>query len=400
MGRAGRLRDHVRANVVGYVALCLAVVGTSVAAINPIGPDGDVDVCFNKRSGVLEVKIKPRCGPGEKGFAFAAVGPRGTTGPAGAAGSQGPRGATGPAGPTGGAGTPGTPGATGATGATGDTGATGPQGPQGESAPVPPPPSYTGTFRLSIDGGTAIPLATTGGFGGCFEKRIGNEYEDCYFKMDGLHPSILTWYADTISGRDLTHDLTVIQVDGSNNILASVDVRSAFLSEFKVGDVDSGVAANGSISFVAVPELVERDGPGGPAGGISSPTVFRTNNFSLEINAVTNSSVSAVRGIAMTVDKVPALIRGRTVYSPGRIVLEPYEVDFGSTDTIFDAWAHEVSLGLSDRRDVTLVLRNSTGATIVGRVNLRSSSPVEGPTAFTANNRRTITLVPSVIAFS
>src|SRR5687767_10101087 len=140
MGRAARLRDHVRANVVGYVALCLAVVGTSVAAVNPIGSDGDVDVCFNKRSGVLEVKLKARCGPGEKSFAFAAIGPRG---PAGSAGSQGPRGATGPAGSPGGPGSPGSPGATGATGPTGDqglrgvTGPQGPTGPQGEGAPEP-----------------------------------------------------------------------------------------------------------------------------------------------------------------------------------------------------------------------------------------------------------------------
>ena len=62
MGRAGRITEHLRANLVAYVALSLAVVGTSVAAINPIGPDGDVDVCFNKRSGVLEVKLKARCG--------------------------------------------------------------------------------------------------------------------------------------------------------------------------------------------------------------------------------------------------------------------------------------------------------------------------------------------------
>ena len=403
MGRAARLRDHVRANVVGYVALCLAVVGTSVAAINPIGPDGDVDVCFNKRSGVLEVKLKARCGPGERSFAFAAIGPRGPAGPQGAPGSQGPRGATGPAGSPGSPGSPGSQGATGATGPTGapgTPGATGPQGPagpQGESAPEPPPPNYTGSFRLAIDGALSIPLS---GFAGCYEKQVGVELEDCRFEMAGLHSAITEWFEDTAAGNPVQHDLSVTQFDSNGNQIARVSVSDGFMSEFGVAPLDAGVtAANGRVTFVVVPGAIRRTTVSGFIGSADPLTVFRTNNFSLEVDGVQVSTAAAIRNVLMTVEKVPGSFRGRTIFTPGDISFGPYEVEFTSTETLFDQWSETVSTGQVDRRLVTLVLRNSTSG-LVARLRLHSSSPVKGPIpAPVTGVRRSVELLPAAVDF-
>ena len=390
MGRVARLTDHLRANVVAYVALCLAIVGTSVAAINPIGPDGDVDVCFNKRSGVLEVRLKQRCGQGEASFAFAAVGPRGAPGP------QGPRGATGPAGSPG---TPGSPGAPGATGATGSEGVTGPQGatgpagppgPQGDSAPEPPPPPYTGSFRLAING-TEIPLSS---FAGCYAKEVGVEFEDCHLRVDGLAAPVLDWFAGSTRGDDPLRSFTVTKFNPSNGaIQGRVAVTGAFLTDFRVGTLDAGaVGANGSLSFVAVPANISRSSPGGTIPSVALPPTFRTNLFALEIDGVQVSSAIAVRGVAMKVAKVPQVQGRRTVYSAGDVTFGDLEVEYSESDTTtFDSWTEGVANGTDGERTGQLTLNNSSGNS-AAIVNLSDLLPVFGPTAFGTSGRRLVEL--------
>ena len=380
MGRAARLRDHVRANVVGYVALCLAVVGTSVAAVNPIGPDGDVDVCFNKRNGVLEVKLKARCGRGEKAFAFAAIGPRG---PAGSQGLPGPRGATGPAGSpgatgaagsTGETGTPGTPGATGPTGdkgATGSQGPIGPTGPAGASAPARPPAPYHpgtgGQFRIAL-GGVHSPLTS---FAGCYEKQFGDVIEDCYFEMAGTTPALLAWYADTLGGKGQLRTFAVHQLNSQAAVVATLDVKNAFLSQFSVEDVDTA-SGNTTISFVATPEDVDRTTQALPSSANPTPL---GNTFRFEVSGTSRTGVVAVENLKTVIEKVES----ESGLGPGAVTFEDIEVVVDSTTppsttTFFEGWANTVSGGTPDRRDGAVVLLSNT--TEVARVNLSGLEPV------------------------
>ena len=115
---------HVRRNVVGYVALFVALGGTSYAATSL--PSGSVGTNQLKNGAVTGAKVKSKSLTASDFEANSLpAGPKGATGP------QGETGAVGPTGATGATGAVGPMGATGATGATGPAGATGPQGDTG-----------------------------------------------------------------------------------------------------------------------------------------------------------------------------------------------------------------------------------------------------------------------------
>lgn len=107
--------SHLRSNAVAYLALFVALSGTSYAAITL--PRNSVGPTQLKSSAVTSAKVKDRSLL-SKDFKAGQL-PAGATGPAGADGANG---ATGPAGPAGPAG---------ASGAQGPGGSQGPQGPQG-----------------------------------------------------------------------------------------------------------------------------------------------------------------------------------------------------------------------------------------------------------------------------
>ncbi|MDO8209958.1 hypothetical protein [Conexibacter sp. CPCC 206217] len=144
--------QHVRTHVIGYLALFVALGGTSVAATAAVRAGSQravVQACVTEAYGTLNLAGPGgRCPSGQRLIAWnekgqpGPAGPRGATGPRGARGAQGPAGApsttpgpAGPAGPIGPAGPAGPAGADGAPGARGDAGRQGepgPQGPQGE----------------------------------------------------------------------------------------------------------------------------------------------------------------------------------------------------------------------------------------------------------------------------
>jgi len=98
---------HLRANAVAYLALFMALGGTSAYAAGAL-PKASVGTKQLKKSAVTSPKVRdgslrardfaagelPR---GERG-AQGAIGPKGATGPQGPAGDEGPQGATGPSG--------------------------------------------------------------------------------------------------------------------------------------------------------------------------------------------------------------------------------------------------------------------------------------------------------------
>ncbi len=111
------LSRHLRANGVAYLALFVALSGTSYAAASL--PKNSVGTKQLKDGSVTKSKLAA-------GLALA--GPQGPAGPTGAVGAPGPQGEAGPAGAAGAKGATGEKGAAGAAGAKGETGATGPSG--------------------------------------------------------------------------------------------------------------------------------------------------------------------------------------------------------------------------------------------------------------------------------
>ncbi len=69
--------------------------GGAYAALEPVGSDGDINACFERKSGDLNLQKGRKCGKGTKPVSWAQVGPQGVPG------VQGERGSAGPAGPPG-----------------------------------------------------------------------------------------------------------------------------------------------------------------------------------------------------------------------------------------------------------------------------------------------------------
>ncbi len=164
------LHIHIRHNLVAYLALFVALGGTSYAAIRlPANSVGAKQIKKNavrspdvKNSSLLAADFKAGQLPAGPKGAQGIAGPTGATGPAGAPGPQGAKGDPCPPsdllcrGPQG---------DTGATGPKGDTGATGSQGMPGDTGPVGP-----GAVKLLYDKVVPFPgedvttLATVGGY--------------------------------------------------------------------------------------------------------------------------------------------------------------------------------------------------------------------------------------------
>jgi hypothetical protein len=141
-----RVLDHLRGNVVAYLALSVALGGTSYAAASL--PRGSVGTAQLRPNAVTSAKVRDRS-LATRDFSAATLGALG--------------GRTGPVGP---AGTPGTVGATGLTGATGATGAKGEDGAKGDKGgdgadgdkgdKGDPGPTFTGWGRASVQNGQAL----------------------------------------------------------------------------------------------------------------------------------------------------------------------------------------------------------------------------------------------------
>jgi hypothetical protein len=104
----GRIHSGLRNQWMGALALFLVVAGGGAyAAFDPVGGDGDIDACFEKKSGDLDLQKGRRCGKAEKPVAWSQVGPVGPVGPQGEPGQQGLQGAQGDQGLPGSDGAPG-----------------------------------------------------------------------------------------------------------------------------------------------------------------------------------------------------------------------------------------------------------------------------------------------------
>ncbi len=149
------LLAHLRSHLIAYLALLVALGGTSYAAVAL--PRNSVSAKQIKTSAVRSSEVKdgsltakdfragelPAGAPGDPGTA----GPAGPAGPTGQPGPAGPDGATGQPGPAGPAG------ATGQPGPSGPGGAVGPTGPAGA-------PGLVAVTRLQFSSGASTPVNT------------------------------------------------------------------------------------------------------------------------------------------------------------------------------------------------------------------------------------------------
>jgi hypothetical protein len=97
----------IRRQWMGALALFLVLAGGGAyAAFDPVGGDGDIDACFERRSGDLDLMKGKRCNRGERPVAWSVEGQRGPQGEVGPRGEAGPIGLQGVPGDTGPAGSP------------------------------------------------------------------------------------------------------------------------------------------------------------------------------------------------------------------------------------------------------------------------------------------------------
>jgi hypothetical protein len=80
---------YVARHHLALLALFVALAGTSYAAFDPVGGDGDIDACFERKSGDLDLLKGNRCSSGERRVTWSQGGPQGPAGPQGEPGPEG-----------------------------------------------------------------------------------------------------------------------------------------------------------------------------------------------------------------------------------------------------------------------------------------------------------------------
>src|ERR1700752_1722856 len=92
-----RFLNHLRHNVIAYLAIFLAVGAGGGYAVAESSTK-TITVCADKKTGVLHLKTRGRCKSSQTRLTWNQQGPPGPQGAQGSQGAQGPVGAQGPAG--------------------------------------------------------------------------------------------------------------------------------------------------------------------------------------------------------------------------------------------------------------------------------------------------------------
>jgi hypothetical protein len=320
----------------------------------------------------------------------------GPPGPAGPPGPKGDRGDPGPPGPQGPAGPQGAKGDTGAAGPQGPVGPAGPAGPPGPAAPPPPPAAFTGTFLVQIGDSPPYPVFS---FGGCSDKIIGIEYEDCYFTIRVLSPELMQWLNDTVTGVNPARDLIVRQLDGALHEVSQAAIGQAFLREFSVSDFDGSDGSQGSMTFVAVPSTLQvSPGSGTQVLGVKTTPTFLRSNFRLLVSGIDGSRVATVRGIRMSAAKllVSPQTAPRRQFQAAPPQFDDIRIDAGLagfTVADLEQWVIEVAqAGAQATRDGRLSILNPSLTQEIGTVDLVDLLPLAFPPYLTGPFTRTMML--------
>jgi hypothetical protein len=281
-------------------------------------------------------------------------------------------------------------GATGATGPQGLAGEGALQGPSGPASPwggspeAPGPVPYDGDFVLDIDGFTgAVELSA---FGGCFDQYVGVFYRDCFFEVEGLPSPVLGWLAETLSGDDARHDLTVRQIDPtgapSERVVAQLHIGAGWISDFRLSDFDVAATGTGKSTFVVVPELLASESPT-EAGPPPSVERYSPGNFTLDIPDVDRNGIAALSGLYLHRGKLSGTGPDpeRAYFRPGAIFFDDVTLvaaQTGGQQTLEDLtrWVDDLGNSTSDRRDGLLII--TSGSDSIAEIHLPGLMPFTG----------------------
>jgi hypothetical protein len=311
----------------------------------------------------------------------------GKSGAADVTGPEGPTGATGPTGPQG------LPGADGA------NGPRGPAGPAaaGSAAPTGPVP-YAGEFVLDIAGFSGTVALSS--FAGCFDQFVGVLYEDCAFEVEGLPSPVLSWLAEMLGGADARHDLTVRELDTSEQlpsgrVVAQIEIDAAWIRDFQISDFDAAATGAGKLSFVVVPDLLTARAP---TDASSPPSVdsFSQGDFTLDIPDVDRAGIVALSGLHLRRDRLAAAGPDprRAYFAPGTILFDDLRLTAQSSaqSTLADltGWVEDLGHSPNDHRDGLLTV-SSGSLSPSAEIHLPGLTPFTGLSL--VGERRSITLL-------
>jgi len=244
-------------------------------------------------------------------------------------------------------------------------------------------------------------------FAGCFDKELGVEYQDCYFTTPRLSQPVLDWLNDTVQGTNLRRNLNVVIVNFTGSVVSHIEITNGFLSDFSVTDFDASSLLSGSLSFVVVPDSLQRL-PGGSAGTANTAPLIRRNAFALEVAGTSLLATAGVGGIHLSVPKIAApngaLPRHRFV--PGAPQYDGLQIELTGTGSqaaaadaqYLDTWAAAVAQGQIDLRDAHLSLLSPT-LSVVGVMHFTNLTPLSALEPFPSGNRRSITLQEEQFVF-
>lgn len=257
------------------------------------------------------------------------------------------------------------------------------------AVPEPTPPVYTGNFGLAIGSGDVFALKA---FGGCSDQVLVLRYEDCYFATFAPARELFAWLEDTITRRE-RRDLTIYQFDQVGQVVSETRVDRAFLRRFDIAPLDASGDELVMFTFIAVPELITTKAGG--SANLQNLTGLRNNAFRVNVDGVDGSLVTAVGGLRVSVEKLPAPPgHGRQLFVPGNISSSALAIEVqenGSTADDLDAWVAAVAAGTATPRSGLIEFLNPAMTTVVATLKLTDIVPVSFPGFPSGLRRRAFT---------
>lgn len=251
---------------------------------------------------------------------------------------------------------------------------------------------YAGNFAISIDGGATFRLSA---FGGCFDKIIGIEYEDCYFATRMPAASLFGWVNEATTN-PRRHDVTVYQFDIAGNVLTETEVRDTFLREFSMSDLEAAGNDPVIFTFVLVPEQIRTRAGSGSLTSVAVKTLLQSN-FRVSIDGVDGRGVAGLRGLGFSVAKqLDPLGAGRRHFVPGPLEYNAVAIDvatsgIASTAADLDAWVAQATNGSASARGATVELLNPALTVTEVSIDVSGLYPLTFPAFSSSPSRRTFT---------
>lgn len=247
-------------------------------------------------------------------------------------------------------------------------------------APAAPPADYPGAYYLSIGGGNFIELES---FGGCFEKELGVEYEDCYFSTERFLGDVLDWLNDTTNGLNTNRALTVVQRSQSlpANIIATMTL-SGFMREFRLSPVSTAGKSHMTASFIVVPSGISTNyNAGGPLPSVAPPSYLFPNLFNLTVEGTTLAPIVTLDGLGLAWQKVlVGQVGTRNVYGLPVGAPDSYDITItatrnGAAGQYLETWFTAAATGGEPSRSGAIDFTNGSAGAVLRTVVLNGLRP-------------------------